>query len=122
MNKLKILVNGIIKENPVLVLVLGTCPTLATSTSVSTAIGMGLAATIVRICSNSFISLLRKIILLIPLIYILPFFFADKVFAVFLAEPIADITAALSTSTVFLLRFGKILKRKLEEGEGPVLS
>lgn len=68
------------------------------------------------------LALLRKIILLIPLIYILPFFFADKVFAVFLAEPIADITAALSTSTVFLLRFGKILKRKLEEGEGPVLS
>ena len=62
MNKLKILTNGIIKENPVLVLVLGTCPTLATSTSVSTAIGMGLAATIVLICSNIFISLLRKII------------------------------------------------------------
>ena len=68
------------------------------------------------------LALLRKIILLIPLIYILPFFFADKVFAVLLAEPIADITAALSTSTVFLLRFGKILKRKLEEGEGSVLS
>ena len=61
-NKLSTLTRGIIKENPVLVLVLGTCPTLATSTSVSTAIGMGLAATIVLICSNIFISLLRKII------------------------------------------------------------
>ena len=61
-SKLSTLTRGIIKENPVLVLVLGTCPTLATSTSVSTAIGMGLAATIVLICSNIFISLLRKII------------------------------------------------------------
>ncbi len=61
-NKLCTLTRGIIKENPVLVLVLGTCPTLATSTSVSTAIGMGIAATIVLICSNIFISLLRKII------------------------------------------------------------
>jgi electron transport complex protein RnfE len=61
-NKLSTLTRGIIKENPVLVLVLGTCPTLATSTSVSTAIGMGLAATIVLICSNIFISLLRKVI------------------------------------------------------------
>lgn len=61
-SKLSTLTRGIVKENPVLVLVLGTCPTLATSTSVSTAIGMGIAATIVLICSNIFISLLRKII------------------------------------------------------------
>ncbi len=61
-NKLTILTRGIIKENPVLVLVLGTCPTLATSTSVSTAFGMGLAATVVLICSNIAISLLKKII------------------------------------------------------------
>ena len=61
-SKLSILLRGIIKENPVLVLVLGTCPTLATTTSVSTAIGMGAAAAIVLICSNIIISLLRKII------------------------------------------------------------
>lgn len=61
-SKLSILTNGILKENPVLVLVLGTCPTLATTTSVSTAIGMGVAAALVLICSNIFISLLRKII------------------------------------------------------------
>ena len=53
---------GLIAENPVLRLVLGTCPTLATSTSVVNAIGMGIAATIVLICSNIAISLLRKII------------------------------------------------------------
>ena len=55
------------------------------------------------------LALLRKIVLLIPLIYILPLFFADKVFAVYLAEPVADILAACTTLTVFLLRFRKIL-------------
>lgn len=53
---------GIIKENPVLRLVLGTCPTLATSTSVESAIGMGLAATVVLVCSNIVISAMRKVI------------------------------------------------------------
>lgn len=52
----------IIKENPVFVLVLGTCPTLATSTSVANAIGMGLSATAVLVCSNVVISLLKKVI------------------------------------------------------------
>ena len=61
-NKLSILTNGIIRENPVLVLVLGTCPTLATSTQASNAFGMGAAATAVLICSNIFISLLRRAI------------------------------------------------------------
>ena len=62
MNKLQNFSKGLIKENPVLVLVLGTCPTLATSTSVLNALGMGAAATIVLICSNIVISALRKII------------------------------------------------------------
>jgi len=53
---------GIIKENPVLVLVLGTCPTLATSASIINALGMGAAATIVLIFSNIVISALRKVI------------------------------------------------------------
>lgn len=53
---------GIIKENPVLVLVLGTCPTLATSTSVMNALGMGVAATAVLLFSNMMISALRKVI------------------------------------------------------------
>ncbi|MCR5151178.1 MAG: electron transport complex subunit E [Clostridiales bacterium] len=53
---------GIIKENPVLRLVLGTCPTLATTVSVTNSLGMGIAATIVLICSNIVISALRKII------------------------------------------------------------
>jgi len=53
---------GIIKENPVLRLVLGTCATLALSTSASNAIGMGLATTFVLVGSNTVISLLRKVI------------------------------------------------------------
>ena len=61
-NKLLIILRGIIMENPVLILVLGTCPTLATTTSVVSAFSMGIAATIVLICSNVVISALRKII------------------------------------------------------------
>lgn len=61
-NKLAILLRGIITENPVLILVLGTCPTLATTGNVTSALSMGLAATIVLICSNAVISALRKII------------------------------------------------------------
>ena len=53
---------GIVKENPVLCLVLGTCPTLAVTTSASNAIGMGAAATLVLLCSNVAISLLRRVI------------------------------------------------------------
>ena len=60
--KLWTLLKGLIAENPVLVLVLGTCPTLAVSTSVISAISMGLAATVVLVCSNIVISLLRKVI------------------------------------------------------------
>ena len=53
---------GFVKENPVLRLVLGTCPTLAVTTMAFNGLGMGLAATAVLICSNALISALRKII------------------------------------------------------------
>lgn len=62
-----------------------------------------------------FLALLRKVILLIPLVLILPLFLSDKVFAVYLAEPIADITAALCTGTVFFCRFNKILTKRDEQ-------
>ena len=61
-SKMKILTNGILNENPVLRLVLGTCPTLAVTTMASNGIGMGLAATFVLLCSNIVISALRNII------------------------------------------------------------
>ncbi len=72
------------------------------------------------VCQQSFMALgqakvslllacLRKIILLIPLIFLLPMFFENKVFAVFLAEPVSDIVAAATTVTVFALQFKKIL-------------
>lgn len=56
-----------------------------------------------------FLALLRKVILLIPLIFILPHFIGDKVTAVFLAEPIADIIAVTVTSVIFALQFKKVL-------------
>ena len=61
-NKLSILLRGIITENPVLILILGICPTLATTGSVTSALSMGIAATVVLICSNTVISALRKVI------------------------------------------------------------
>lgn len=63
MNKyLKQLKEGVLDQNPTLVQLLGMCPTLATTTSVENAFGMGMAATAVLICSNIFISLCRKFI------------------------------------------------------------
>ena len=53
---------------------------------------------------------LRKVILLIPLILILPHFVSNQVFAVFLAEPVSDILAASITTLLFFTRFDRILK------------
>ncbi len=61
MSFMKELTKGIVKENPTFVIVLGMCPTLATTTSVNNALGMGLAATFVLVCSNIMISMIRKI-------------------------------------------------------------
>ncbi len=61
-SNLSVLINGFLKENPVFVLVLGTCPTLAITKTVIGALGMGLAAMAVLICSNTVISLIRKFI------------------------------------------------------------
>ena len=72
------------------------------------------------VCQQSFMALgqakvslvmacLRKVILLIPLIFLLPMFFENKVFAVFLAEPVSDLLAATVTVVVFLMQFKKIL-------------
>lgn len=56
------LVNGLLFENPTFVLMVGMCPTLAVTTAASNAIGMGLSTTVVLVCSNLFISLLRNLI------------------------------------------------------------
>lgn len=61
-SSLSVLLKGILLENPVFVLILGTCPTLATTTSVIGALAMGIATMCVLICSNAVISLLRKFI------------------------------------------------------------
>ncbi len=59
---ISLLTKGILAENPVFVLILGTCPTLATTTNVAGAFGMGIAALVVLLCSNVLVSLLRKVI------------------------------------------------------------
>lgn len=64
------------------------------------------------------LALLRKIVLLIPLIYLLPLFFSDKLFGVFIAEPIADILAATVTTICFLRFVKKHLKDKEEGAPG----
>lgn len=62
MNNMKVLMNGIIKENPIFVLLLGMCPTLGTTSSAINGLGMGLATTFVLACSNMAISALKKLI------------------------------------------------------------
>ena len=62
MNNLKVLLNGIIKENPTFVLLLGMCPTLGTTSSAINGMGMGLATMFVLICSNVVISLIKNIV------------------------------------------------------------
>ena len=61
---------------------------------------------------SAFLAIFRKIIVLIPLIYILPALLEDKVFAVFLAEPVADAIAVLTTSTLFYREFKKLMKKE----------
>ena len=61
MSNMKILVNGLIKENPTFVLMLGMCPTLATTTSAINGLSMGLATMVVLICSNVVISCIKNL-------------------------------------------------------------
>ena len=62
MSYLKLIKNGIIDENPTLMLLLGMCPTLATTTSAENGMGMGLATAFVLICSNTLISMVKNLI------------------------------------------------------------
>ena len=62
---------------------------------------------------STFLALLRKIILLIPLIYILPNFFGNQVFAVFVAEPIADTISVLTTVILFFRFFRQVEKQQV---------
>ena len=64
--------------------------------------------------TSLFLAIYRKIILLIPLIYILPHFFGNKVMAVFLAEPVADVIAVMTTSILFARQFKKALQELRE--------
>ena len=66
---------------------------------------------------SAFLAVLRKMLLLIPLIYILPMLIPDKVFAVFLAEPIADTIAVATTAILFYREFKKMM-REMQQKEG----
>ncbi len=61
-NRLKYLTDGIVIENPILVIMIGLCPTLATSITANDALGMGIAASFVLLCSNIVISAIRKFV------------------------------------------------------------
>lgn len=67
--------------------------------------------------TSAFLALFRKIILLIPLIFILPNFIEDNVMAVFLAEPIADIIAVITTVILFIFEFKKLLRKMNDKKE-----
>ena len=69
--------------------------------------------------TSLFLAIFRKIILLIPLIYILPNFFENKAMAVYLAEPVADTIAVITTATLFFKYFRKTLK-KMRESENNI--
>ncbi len=74
-NKFSIVLNGLIAENPIFVLMLGMCPTLATTTSAINGLGMGLATTFVLIFSNLVISLIKNLVpenVRIPSLLLLP--------------------------------------------------
>ena len=89
------LYNGIIKENHTFVLMLGMCPTLAVTTSAINGMGMGLSTTVVLVLSNMLISMLRKVIIVVPLTIWLPMA-GFGVNGVFLAEPISNIIGGLA--------------------------
>lgn len=69
--------------------------------------------------ASIFLALLRKVILLIPLIFILPAFVSDKVMGVFLAEPIADFTAVCVTTVTFLVSFKRLMNGMTEKNTEP---
>ena len=116
MNFSKQLKEGLVTQNPVLVQLLGMCSVLAITTSLFNGLGMGLSVLVILTCSNIVISLLRKIILLIPLIYIMPAIFTqNQTRAVFMAEPVADFLAVTTTAFLFARYFKKIMGGHLEK-------
>lgn len=70
--------------------------------------------------TSLFLAVLRKVILLIPLIYILPMTFTDKIAAVYMAEPIADLIAVSVTATLFIIQFRKIKDLSRTEAFNPL--
>ena len=124
-SNLDVLTRGVLKENPVLVLILGTCPTLATNGTVDGAVGMGLAALAVLLCSNVFISLLRKVIpetMRIPcyIVIIAGFVTIVKLFVqAYLPDLFATLGVYLDLITVNCIILGRA---EMFAGKNPVLK
>ena len=72
--------------------------------------------------ASIFLALLRKVLLLIPLIFLLPTFMPDKTMAVFMAEPIADFLAVSVTITMFSISFMKLIKKMNSEAESVLVD
>ena len=69
------------------------------------------------LCSIS-VAVVRKFVLLLPLIYIMPVFVADKTMGVYMAEPVADVIAITFTSILFTIQFGKAMKKLEAQKKG----
>ena len=102
MNFKKQLKEGLLTQNPVLVQLLGMCSTMAITTSLFNGLGMGVSVTAILICSNIVISLLRKVIVVVPAMLILPRVGGLGISGVFLAEPLSDCTCCIACFAAML--------------------
>ena len=105
------LYNGIIKENPTFVLMLGMCPTLAVTTAAVNGLGMGLSTTVVLVLSNLLISLFRKVILVVPLMVLLPRLWGLGAYGVFASEPVSDILGGAACYITMMCTVWRDMKR-----------
>ena len=103
MNFGKQLKEGLITQNPVLVQVLGMCSTMAITTTLFNGIGMGLSVLVILTCANVVISLLRKVIIVVPLTYLLPYAFGMGTDGVFAAEPVSNVIGGSLCFIVMLI-------------------
>ena len=104
MNNFKVLMNGIIKENPTFVLLLGMCPTLGTTSSAINGMGMGLATAFVLICSNVAISAIKNLIpdmVRIPAFVVIIASFVTLLQMIIISRNILNASMRSSTSELF---------------------
>ena len=106
---------GLLTNNPVVGQLLGMCSTMAITTTLFNGIGMGVSVTAILICSNIVISLLRKVIIVVPLTYLLPYAFGMGTDGVFAAEPVSNVIGGSLCFIVMLITVLPELKRMERE-------